>query len=200
MAAHRAHNEADPPIQGLLQYLCRNTSEGRTGTNHEIRTSFISIQRVNDYFGNETRTKALLHALLPDKPLIPDPKVVCQEYSRVLCILVRLNKGYFITHFMLHQLSDAKLPFDSIRPDQFPESGPNGQFFHLFRREQWQFCAPMFRLDMNVSFVGDLILPIEELEQHKEGSTATVYKIRIHRDYDLLYNGVDVRSGTAWSM
>lgn len=58
--------------------------------------------------------------------------------------------------------------------------------FKEFYAKQWEFCAAEITRRYNVNFDSNQILPFVECEKQKQGGSSTIYKIRVHEDYDFL--------------
>lgn len=173
-------------VQDLIKYLDDNQACGRSSPNRDIVAHFVPVSKVHAYFEDDQRTRQLLRALAQPGTVPLPSHVICQDHSyrRVLCILVRMGQGQLIQHFTEHDvLCDQYLPF-TTKPHMFPLGS---DFFAEFQSKQWEFCAANITRKYNVNVESKQILPFVELEKQREGGSSTIYKIRIHEDYDLLW-------------
>lgn len=172
-------------VQDLIEYLNNNQAYGRSSPDRDTAAKFTPISKVHAYFENDQRTRQLLRALaLPGTVPVPN-HVICQNHSyrRVLCILVRMGKGQLIQRFTEHDvLSDQYLPF-TTKPYMFPL---DSDLFEDFHAKQWEFCAATITRRYNVKLESKQILPFVECEKQKQGGSSTIWKIRVHEDYDVL--------------
>lgn len=95
-----------------------------------------------------------------------------------------MGEGQLIQRFTEHDvLRDQYLPF-TTKPHMFPL---DSEFFEEFQSKQWEFCAATITRKYNVHLEPKQILPFIECEKRKDGGSSTIYKIRVHEDYDQLW-------------
>jgi hypothetical protein len=118
--------------------------------------------------------------------LLVQPSVVHRNYKRILAILLFIERGDMIEHFVhMPELCDQKLPFHS-RPTSFPDNSGD-PFFGDFQKVQWKFCAPQIYDWERVDWHSDCILPFVRVGQPLgRGHSGKAYRIEIHPAHDRL--------------
>lgn len=114
-------------------------------------------------------------------------EIVCNTYSKVFCILIRIGQIQFLPSFLEQDdLNDKHLPFEpSQRPNSFPIDPSNEDFFDKFCAEQWKFCPPRMTLSYNRrTFDDNRILPFISKTLIARGATAEIYKVEIYVYYN----------------
>ncbi|KAH8707100.1 hypothetical protein GQ44DRAFT_691570 [Phaeosphaeriaceae sp. PMI808] len=109
-------------------------------------------------------------------------EVVRTKYLAVFMILLTIDRGIYITHFIRHNhLADAFLPFQNEGnwPSDFR------MFFEKFEQAQGEFCAQVLSSDtLDDKDLGEkIVVPIIACEVLKEGDSKTS-KVQIHPDYN----------------
>jgi hypothetical protein len=113
---------------------------------------------------------------------------VRNKYLAVFVILLSINRGPFLVHFLRsNQLSDASLPFQNKMDLPFNCR----DFFEAFDEIQWEFCA----LEMQFDYLDDkdfdprMVVPIVTEESLNSGDS-TIWKVEVHPDYNCLLSTV----------
>ena len=120
------------------------------------------------------------------------PQDIWDRCPIIFAILLRIGKAQFIPHFVRHSsIWDERLPFKS-EPDDFPTDTSDEQFFAKFAECQWHFKPHTFGHSFEV-LEPECILPIKCKESKGKGSSAEVYRIEVHQDYDRLDQTYDTR-------
>ena len=175
-----------PDIQDLLTWAEGVQQLGIGENGLEIGRSFIPDPEIEAYFETVRPIQKLLAALFPYDPPQLDPETIRNKYIKVFLILILTSNGRFIASFLRHDsLSDQYLPFKS-RPNHFPPSTADLNFFTSFYRRQWEFCARIFEHAIHQQLDEDLILPIIYKEKLGGGGSAVVHQIKLHPAYDKL--------------
>lgn len=172
----------NPAIQSFLRWAnAPNTScLGCRGTKSKIVCPFIPYKRVQAYFTESRRIHALLIALLPEKDVgqLPSTDTIKERYLRVFSILILINRGRFINHFVHHDiLDDQHLPLESPS-HSWPNSTEAG-FFESFYQKQWLFYPAVFERHMDRHLDENRTLPIVEKESLGEGVSAIAQRVVI---------------------
>lgn len=174
------------PIQHLLTWAKTVRRLGIGGAGLEINRPFIPDPEIEAYFTDVRPIKKLLAVLFPNEPTKVDPETISKKYIKVFLTLLLTGKGRFIGSFIRHEnLCDRYLPFRS-RPDHFPQSTTDAEFFTSFYQQQWEFCARVFQHGMDLQFDEEDILPIVSKEKIGGGGSAIVHKIQLHPAYNSL--------------
>ena len=176
---NRSSSTHDPTIQEFYQWY--------EGAKIKSTDCFLPETAVSEYFKDPSRVKRLLQAVFRRRDDLPvEPQEIRQSHSKIFFILVLIDRGQFIEHFIRHPaLSDQSLPIRAT-PPSWPISPTDPQFFSLFDQKQWEFCAPIFSDNMNRDFESQTVLPIVYKEKLAGGGSATTYKITLHSAYDRL--------------
>lgn len=159
---------------------------------------FLSLTAVRQYFEENEYIRRILHEVLsrdglPVRPI--DFKIILNNYIRILCILIEIGKERNLELFMSHGVNDLLLP---LYPDRLSILTSNPNLNRAFFDCQWKYCVPEFNARLaNTTFDKDRILPIVSKEKIGEGSTATIYQIKLHPLYDKFEPPVTV--GLPWS-
>lgn len=183
-----------PEIITFIRWVEAASIKGTHDPTAVATRPFMPLSQLDKYLREGNRTKRLLQALFhPGQPPI-EPEDVWQNCIIVFSILLLIGKGPFISEFIQHEeLWDVKLPF-SLRPSRFPPSPDGDRFFDSFFQQQWQFYPHTFRQNViNAQVENERVLPILDKQLLGEGSSAFIYKIKLHPDYDKLRNLGDSR-------
>jgi hypothetical protein len=178
-------------IQEFVSWANRECRFSRINPDGDEGLAFNPIAPIKAYFeeNNHERLNAILAVLFrPHDP--PDlAEIIVQNYTAGFSILLHIGKGRLIKRFAEHtSLDDGHLPFDpSNKPVSFPFSADES-FFKKFCEQQWRFCCPIFNPHRlyNEHFHENRVLPIVDKVQLGRGGSATLYKIRIHHEYNHL--------------
>lgn len=172
-------------VQHIKEYLNLHKICGKSSRKLDSDAFFIPISSVEAYFkSDKARAQRLLRSLTSNASYPPVYEAVYPSYIRVLCILVLLGNGRYIRRFTQHaHLSDQHLPF-TFEPRMFPKA--LSTLFKDFQAAQWMFCPVTLTRNGSATFMDEEIVPFVELEPHKKGGTSTIYKAKIHEDYDRL--------------
>lgn len=184
----------DQVLQDLLRWLASpevNCEEAGEGNVDNART-FVPFPSLADFFNKPRRVQRLLEALFSqrDPADLPDCDTIRSEYLKIFSILLLIGRGQFIKHVVLYDLGDRYLPFLN-QPRNFPVSTGYPNFWDLFHRQQWRFCAPELRPQSDRYFDKDYILPIIQKQRIGSGGNAIVYKIAVHEAYNKLVSETD---------
>lgn len=175
-----------PDLQDLLTWAEGVRQPGIGGNGLEIGRSFMPDPDIEAYFKTVRPIQKLLAALFPFVAPQMDPETIRKKYIKVFLILLFTSNGRFIASFLRHDnLSDQYLPFKS-RPNHFPPSTADPDFFTSFYRRQWEFCARTFEYAIHQQLDEDLILPIIYKKKLGGGGSAVVHQIKLHPAYDKL--------------
>jgi len=180
----------EPELEAFFALLDEASRKGIRGQLNRAKPTenFVPFSDINDYFNTPLQLEKILEAVFRRAPSTKIRIWVPPSYFKVFAILLRLEKGTYINHFISHGLSDASLPFEKCPPD-FPKADPDKQFFPKFLKIQWKFCAPEFvykQLSSRVFRHHGWILPITQKTHLGGGGSATLSKIELHPSYDHL--------------
>ena len=172
---------------------------GTSDASLDLKHPFVPLSKVQAYFGDIVKIEKILAALYGISELPVDAREIKRKYARVFCILLLIGRGRYIDSFVPRvNLSDGHLPFYE-RPQSFPCSSSTApDFFEAFRDGQWEFCTPDFEENMKKEFEAKEILPIIYKEKLRGGGSANTYKIKLHKEYNLLNPGSKVEA-VSWS-
>jgi hypothetical protein len=109
-----------------------------------------------------------------------------EHYRKIIAILVLMDHEKSFVHFWHGGRDDSQLPLDE---DTLNEIAPQLLWRH-FNKLQYEFLATKFCEEPEPQhWSGEFVLPFEQKEYLKPGghSEATVYKVRIHPNYDELH-------------
>ncbi|KIW14937.1 hypothetical protein PV08_07724 [Exophiala spinifera] len=171
-------------ILDLIKWVDENSVDGVDAAGACAR--FMPTKDLREYIKDKYRLRDILKALFEpeDPPTNVSPAAILTSCTSVFAILIRIQKGAYISEFLRHgELFDNHLPF-LTKPPAFP-SVPNDDFFDRFCKEQWRFCAHTFKDgydDLHIS--NSYILPILKTETLVEGGAADVQKVTLHPEYD----------------
>ncbi|KAK5720388.1 hypothetical protein LTR17_015025 [Elasticomyces elasticus] len=174
-----------PAVQEALQWLKdngRDSCASEQPSDPRLTKRFVPAKAVRKHF-DYTRLTTIVEALRPEFQLFQCQRVASsilrEGYQLVFCVLLRINKAQHIETFLRHDLSDKFLPFD-----QKPHGFPDGVSFDAFRDKQRPFCAYTLLAGMVKSIASETIIAIESREELAKGDGTTIYKIRLHPEYD----------------
>jgi hypothetical protein len=198
----------NPAIQAFIVWVNQNSCPGLINPSSKECPRFLPTAPLKRYFtqNNYHNLKILLRAVFPeeDRPPVLVNKVA-EKCSKVFCTLLLIGKARFIKQFLQHDhLQDGgNLPFDvKFPPDNFPScptDSDSSEFLRRFCDTQWLVCAPEIDFQVDRTFKPDRILPIiEKKELDGGGTSAKLYKIKLHPDYNLLPNLSDGQPVSAY--
>jgi hypothetical protein len=183
----------EPAIQSFLSFLDRVSSFEVVNPDPPegpIRLGFVPLNKVKAYLQDNGQEKLnqIIAALFPRGDGIY-PNDVLPDNIAVFCTLLKISKGAWIKYFRHHRsLRDAALHFDpASQPLNWPEDTGDPEFLKKFCEQQWKFCVPVMRQPfVDQHFPKDLILPIIYKTALGSGGSATLWKIKLHPDYNNL--------------
>lgn len=179
------HNDR-PQLQHFFRWIEGATTTGFNNLAADQTTSFVPFSAIASYFGNLPRLRGILQAIFEPDDHNLDVEQIQAGYPRVLCILICINRGRYISHFaQFETLSDIHLGWSQI-PSEFPLTATNDSFVAEFLREQWIFCIPSITSVTTRQLAKESIWPVNSKEKIASGVSADIYKIFIHKDYDKL--------------
>ena len=154
------------------------------GTKNEKK--FVCIDAVRAHLEARDCEKLLdiLEALF-DGADMPDHGTIISSHVAMLCILININKGAFITDFIRAGWSDDRLPQYSKSAD---ETFPEANFYEQFWAAQWMFRVAHFTRNIDIKFKKDIILPITKKRLLGHGGSADIYEIQIHACCNKFYD------------
>ena len=181
------------------QWIEEARERGTGDASLDLKHPFVPSSKVQAYFEDVVNIEKILAALYATSELPVDAGEIKRKYAKVFCILLLIGRGCYIVSFVQHfELSDSHLPFYE-RPGRFPRSSSTApDFFEAFRDQQWEFCTPDFEENMYKRFEAKEILPIVHKEELAGGGSANTYKIRLHKEYNLLNPGSKLEA-VSWS-
>lgn len=186
----------EPALQKFFRFVEEKREPGISGTENEI-TDFCPESDLKEYFSDHDRLEELLRCVLPSTGPVPvQRKPIKTQYTKVFAILLHINRGNFIKHFVIHNsLSDEKLPFDT-RPENFPPNleDIDTSFFQDFYERQWMFCAPTLSYERFKDWQARTILPIISKESLGTGGSSETYKIELQSTYNRLEVNRDTKN------
>lgn len=111
-----------------------------------------------------------------------------QGYLSVFLILREIEKADHIEKVLKKPLLlDTRLPFEN------PRHFPHGVSLNEFRALQHSFVAPVFHRNMDVEFLPEQVLPIEEKVAIANSGSENIFRIKVHPEFDQLQEVPDVR-------
>ncbi|KAK5713542.1 hypothetical protein LTR15_011242 [Elasticomyces elasticus] len=172
-------------VQEALQWLKDNGCDSCASdqpSDPRLTKRFIPKKALRNHF-DYNRLTTILEALRPDyrRPqcqLIAG-SIIREKYQVVFCILLRINRAQYVETFLRNDFSDSFLPVVQ-RPPEFPDSVS----FEAFRDKQWPFCAYKLFTGMAKNIPPERIIAIESRTELAKGDGTTIYKIRVHPEYD----------------
>jgi hypothetical protein len=195
-----------PAIQAFIEWVNQNSWPGLINPSSNDCPRFLPTAPLKRYFSqnNHHNLRILLHAVFPEDRLPVQVNKVAEKCSKVFCTLLLIGKARFIKQFLQHDhLQDGgNLPFDAkFPPNNFPScpsDSDSTEFLRRFCDTQWLVCAPEIDYQVDRSFKPDRILPIiEKKELDGGGTSARLYKIKFHPDYNQLRSSSDVQPVSA---
>lgn len=116
----------------------------------------------------------------------------------IFSILLELNYGRLIDHFLRRGIVDKQLPIDLGRLRAQMRTADLGltdteKLVVDFEANQWRFCAAKFDLDMGRDYVKNMIIPIcRKKTINDKGGTAKIWEIEVQEEFvgDTLRNAV----------
>lgn len=194
----RSQQDEHHAIQHFFHWREDNQRQGCAGSGNPSESFFLPYAAAKIYLSERQRVQDLLEAVFPEEDYAqyPDITAIQESYCNVFCILLCIGQARFINHFIRHEIDDQHLPLKA-KPDAFPQSST--PFWDKFERRQWEFCAPIFKYNMDKEFdaTGYVLPIIEKKELRKGGSGASTYKIVLHESYDRLHPDHRKRSVSA---
>jgi len=177
-----------PRVQQFRRWIGEHCSAGYSGSKLDRESKFVPYTALTEYFDDRRKLRWLIEALFPhsDDPLEADT-VVDEGYLRVFATLVTIDRGAYIEEFVRHEtLRDDKFPLES-RPHDWPRTSERNDFWEDFKAAQWKFFPYTFGRNLSDKRISPkMILPIIESEHLKDGGSSSIYKIKIHAEYDHL--------------
>ena len=187
----RSSVENDPAIQNLIKWVESTEARGLRiaagdSSGYDWNVPYVSRTALDQYFSLEAVTE-LLHAFFdPHDPRCEglDAGEIKRKYSKIFCLLITIGKGHFITNFVQYRIDDQRLPIGPNKPDNFPSSTSDPDYFSTFYKKQWQYCVPELGVVHDRRYEPrDLILPIRRVKQIGEGGSATAHLIEVLGSY-----------------
>lgn len=198
MADHQEQPDQDIRVQAFLEWMNRNYCFEILGFDHPnkpTKQKFLPKDAVITDLGTQAGRKLLegtIEAVVPVKNnLLPTPEDILPNYIQVFCTLLNISEGQWIDWFRRYEnLQDSSLPFASGNsPPHWPKDTTDGKFLEKFSKEQWKFCVPELKKPLfDRYFHEDQVLPIISKKFLANGSTATLWKIKLHPSYNKLIN------------
>jgi hypothetical protein len=112
---------------------------------------------------------------------------VRSKYLRVFAVLLYIERGKMISHFMNSGLCDDKLPLTKHSAKEMACGSfelVQQRWWPQFEEAQWKFHVPTFGYQLATCWPDRTILPFQKKEAlNSKGGTATVYRVEIHADY-----------------
>jgi hypothetical protein len=182
------------PVNEALQWLREHSVATCVGSSASSSQRFVLRQAARRYFDYD-RLIPILESVLPDEDdagrvaslILNSNGDPGDGYLFVFFILLRFHHAQDIESFLEEDtLSDKNLPYQNDA--QFP----HGVDFNTFCEYQMPFCAPHFRPNTRKHFARNLILPIEEIEPIDDGTSAKLYRIKLHSEFDYLEQNIEV--------
>jgi hypothetical protein len=152
---------------------------------------YIAVHMLRSYLTDEQLRKLLRWVTRPLSQL----GVIRDNYLIVFAILLSIDKGTYIGHFVLYdQFVDSRLPFDDC---EWPPGCEPAR--REFVDAQWRFCAKSFeRGRLNDTMIPpQMVLPFDIKAILKEDSDLRVCVIEIPAHYNLL-NQVSALAPAYW--
>jgi hypothetical protein len=189
LAQSQGHSQgsSEPDTFEFYEFLERSELQSQIGP----KELFFCSTAIKRYLGEQDcwRLRALLDDLYPSHDNTHVVKVILNDYTDTLCILMKISKGKKIKRCIeVADLDDAHLPFDALTMRASFPAKSDAEFCESFCEAQWAFRPLSFKKNM----VKDLknpryILPITLMEETARGGSASVSKIEIHGCYNLLH-------------
>jgi len=176
MAGH--NTQSIGAIEDFWRFLKDHKTDGTRGAES---ATYIPAIPLKSYIRNNI--KHLLLAVSRPGADLSRARDIATSYPLVFAILISIDEGGFIYDFARHQeLNDHRLPFEDSK--FFPN---RKDFFQVFHKKQWEFCAPPLDYLFERTFCEHWILPFKrEADFVAKGNTGLVYKIKILEEYDSL--------------
>ena len=183
MAAPKGSFDHLPETSAFLSFLRKAAIEGYSQSQTKVFTPKCALQ---DYFGRRRGSLSrLLDETLHGERHPPSAETVSTEFIAIYAILITIGQPQFLKRFIEHGFCDDKLPLQ-VEPPSFPTTTDGGSLFERFEHAQWQFCPLRFRSGgVGYHIQPAYILPLRERERLRRSPPATVYKVKVHEDYDL---------------
>lgn len=181
-------------IQAFLSWVDGVQSFEVIDPDTHLMRPFVVAADMRKHFeeDNHRKLKKLISVHFPDPGSLWADDIVPDNVA-VFCTLLSISKGWWMKKFCHHgDLSDAALPFDPTRPPpNWPAQG--AEFLPQFCQAQWKFCAPVLRAPfVGKRFPKDMVLPIIFKQTlNTEGSSASLWLIKIHPSYNNLISEAD---------
>jgi hypothetical protein len=187
MADQQSNIEQPRPIEEFLEWTRRNQIYAVTDPEIEERSAFVPLHIIKNYFNRE-RIGNILSSFAYSSAQI-DALGVFPSYITIFCILLAIGHGDAIEDFVGYEhLSDEYLPFDTNhQPPGFPTPKSNADLYSSFCDQQWRFCPPYFKENMDARFEAKRILPIVQRTKLAGGGNAILSEINLHNSYNYLF-------------
>ncbi|KAF8850604.1 hypothetical protein BDZ45DRAFT_186822 [Acephala macrosclerotiorum] len=187
-----ARPEDNSTVQGFIAWLQETRCYSVAGPASDSRRAFVPVKAVETYLeeNRNARLNSILAAVYYPKEPPTYAEAILKRYTAVFCILLEIGKGDCIHNFTEHEsLRDAQLPFDPSDPPAhfltaFEDAAP--ATYEQFCNKQWKYAVPILHRSLNQRFSVDRILPIVSKEPIKKSLDVSIFRIRIHEDYNFL--------------
>ena len=189
------NGEEPEELRDFRKWVDEASVPGICGMGATDTPSFMPVSVLNTYL--DCKLPSILKGLFGVSENKERYGQIRKRYVKVFATLLYIGKGELIDQFQEYDnLRDKKLPF-AKKPDEFPSSPDDEDFFHKFYNRQWMFCAPEFHNgQIDSHYEDERILPIIRKEElGSPGNTkARAYKIVFHGSYNKLDPDVEVTS------
>ena len=176
----------------VVQTLLRDLADARrvcweTASGSETSSrAFVPHSKIT-----ELLTTNVVHSILQvycRQPCPINTASVLQYSPRGVCILLEIGYAQHLPSFVRYpELRDDKLP-RIARPQRFPREA---DIWEKFSKLQWEYFP--VSLDNTPSmFEHNHVIPFLDMEILATGSSATLYKVTLHSEYDALQNAEEV--------
>lgn len=184
MAFSNGQHGQDVEVQKYLTFLNdpHNAYPGASKTSDSIYTPRSVLLR---YFTNgQGSIDGLLGVILKEEGhIIPASDTVLEQYLAVFTVLLSIGQAHYLNRFIERDYNDDRLPFLD-RPRHFPKAD-SGSFFDAFFDAQWRFCpVRLAKNPINLQIEPEQILPLKSKEKIKSNGNSTIYRVKLHEDYD----------------
>lgn len=181
------NGEEPEELRDFRKWVDEASVPGICGMGATDTPSFMPVSVLNTYL--DCNLPSILKGLFGVSENKERYGQIRKRYVKVFATLLYIGKGELIDQFQEYDnLRDKKLPF-AKKPDEFPSSPDDEDFFHKFYNRQWMFCAPEFHNgQIDSHYEDERILPIIRKEElGSPGNTkARAYKIVFHGSYNKL--------------
>lgn len=159
----------------------------------DIESCFFPAGLVESIFQTPSdqywRTQRLLQEVFHSEDAVPvTPRLVSERCSRVLCILVLIERPEMIGFFARQEsLWDNQLPFHPHSPPaDFPKL-EDRDLYESFIKFQWSFCAPLMDNIYGAVFKAERILPFcRDSTSISHEVRLTQHRVQLDPEHDYL--------------